>query len=328
MNRWILHNRTAPAWNLATEEYFMSHLEGNVAMLWRNNKAVIIGRNQDLDSEVDLDFCQENGIDIVRRLSGGGAVFHDLGNINYTYLSDHSASNSFAEFARPLIAALAKLGITAELSGRNDILVEGKKISGCAHATLGTRSLYHGTLLFSADISKMFGALKVNRQKYESKGIKSVASRVGNLKEYLPELDVEAFLDKLTGLLFDEGWQRYLPTEDDIAGVDALMRDKYSNPRWAERPGRSTLRRAGGLRASGGILEAFVQVEDGLLKDLSLRGDFFGLRPVREVEQALVGWAFTAASLAAALDGVPYSEALHGFTREDILAALGFSCGD
>ena len=188
-------DRTDPYFNLASEQYLLDTENDEVFMLWRNEKAVIIGRNQNAYAEINKPFVDEHGIKVVRRLTGGGAVFHDLGNVNFTYIVPRSdcPTLDFERFSRPVINALRGLGVEAELSGRNDITVDGRKISGNAQCVYNNKVMHHGTLLFSADMSQMAGALNVDEEKIKSKGIKSVRARVCNLSEYLPDMDVTEF---------------------------------------------------------------------------------------------------------------------------------------
>ena len=228
MTTWIDNDRTDPAWNLAAEEYLLTSRRETIAMLWRNGRSVIIGKNQDREAEVDMDLARRLGVPVVRRITGGGAVFHDLGNVNFTYMFTFTGTHQmdFAPFAGMLTAALGHMGVTAELSGRNDLLVDGKKISGCAHACVGDRALYHGTLLFSADLTQMEGLLRYSEEKYRGRGIRSVSSRVENLSRYLPGMDAGAFMERLRSLL-GAGCERRRLTEDDIAAIDQLREEKY-----------------------------------------------------------------------------------------------------
>ena len=204
-------------------------------MLWRNSRSVIIGKNQDLEAEVDTALAAMLGIPVVRRLTGGGAVFHDLGNVNFTYMFtfDGGHDMDFAPFAGLLTSALRQMGVEAVLSGRNDILVEGKKVSGCAHACMGDRAIYHGTLLFSADLSQMDGLLRYSEEKYRGRGIKSVSSRVENLSYWIAGMAVESFVSRLDGILSAD-CERYVFSERDIAEIDRLRDEKYADPNWYE----------------------------------------------------------------------------------------------
>ncbi len=325
---WFDNPRTDPAWNLASEEHLLSAYDGTIAMLWRNNRSVIIGRNQDLHAEVDMDFAREHSIDVVRRLTGGGAVFHDLGNVNYTFITPHDGGRSanFAAFARPVIDALARMGVTAELSGRNDLLVDGRKISGCAHTLHNGRALYHGTLLFSANLSSMSGVLRFNEQNYKSKGIASVASRVGNLSEWLdtPEhpMHVEQFMATLRELLLAQGM--FVPhtfTPNDIAAIDNFRQTKYANLTWTDGGWRGATRQKQ-VRTLGGSVEAWLVVREGRIDRARLTGDFFGIAPVSEVEALLTGLPYSRERVADVLTDDLLERTMHGVPQASLIEAL------
>jgi len=297
-------------------------------MLWRNSRSVIFGRNQDLQSEVDLAFTGAHDIAVVRRLTGGGAVFHDLGNVNYTFIAPHDGGRvaDFKDFARPLIAALYRMGVTAELSGRNDLLVEGLKISGCAHTRLKDRALYHGTLLFDANLGDMAGALKVNRAKYESKGIASVASRVGNLARLMntPEhpMNVEDFMARLRQELLADGHFEAIPfTMEETAAIDKLCAEKYTNMAWTDGGWRG-LEKRGQARTAGGTVEAWVTVAKGRISHARLTGDFFGVTPVSEVEALLIGLPYEREAVSTALPDALLSTALMNVPKDALLDVL------
>ncbi|MBR4256441.1 MAG: lipoate--protein ligase family protein, partial [Clostridia bacterium] len=183
---------TDPYFNLASEQYLLDTEEDDVFMLWRNRPSVIIGRNQNAYAEINRGFVTDNDIAVVRRLTGGGAVFHDLGNINFTFITKKGGADAldFARFCQPVIDALRALGVPAELSGRNDMTADGRKFSGNAQCVYNGRVMHHGTLLFDADMNSMAGALNVDPEKMKSKGVKSVRARVCNLREFLPDTDV------------------------------------------------------------------------------------------------------------------------------------------
>lgn len=173
--------------NLAAEEYLLENSDDDISMLWRNDRTVVVGKNQNTWAEVSTPFVRENSIGVVRRMTGGGAVFHDLGNVNFTFICAYGGGGiDFSRFASPIIRYLGTLGIDASLGGRNDILADGRKISGNAQCVYrrsdgSERLMHHGTLLYSADLSEMSGALNVNREKLVTKGIESVKSRVANI---------------------------------------------------------------------------------------------------------------------------------------------------
>ena len=198
--KYLRLSTTDPYYNLAVEEFLFSHTDEDVFMLWQNASTVVIGKNQNAYAEVDLDYARTNKIKIARRITGGGAVYHDLGNINYSYITSQSniSALDFETPSRAMIAALASMGIDAALGGRNDILVGDKKISGNAQYSSNGRILHHGTLLFDADGSVMERVLRVDKEKLTSHGVSSHKSRVANIKSILQsDISVEDFISTL-----------------------------------------------------------------------------------------------------------------------------------
>ena len=323
----ISHDYTDPAWNLALDEYLLTHFTEEVLSLWRNGPSVIVGRNQNALEEIDQDFVRARGIAVVRRLTGGGAVFHDLGNVNYTLVQPYQEGdfNNYAKFTRPIVDFLAELGVRAELSGRNDLLVEGRKCSGNAQAVRGGRILHHGTLLFSADLSQLAGALRPRDIKIQSKGVKSVSSRVTNLAGHLPEpMRVEAFLDRLRAwFLARPGVRPYQLTAEDRAAVDALRAAKYGA--WAWNFGASpryTWARA--AKYPFGLVDVRLRVEGGVIQEAVLYGDYFGRRDSGELAAALAGLPHRREAVGEPLRALPLGDYIAGMEPEELLDLL---CG-
>ena len=323
----ISHDCTDPAWNLALDEYLLTHFTEEVLSLWRNGPSVIVGRNQNALEEIDQDFVRARGIAVVRRLTGGGAVFHDLGNVNYTLVQPYQEGdfNNYAKFTRPIVDFLAELGVRAELSGRNDLLVEGRKCSGNAQAVRGGRILHHGTLLFSADLSQLAGALRPRDIKIQSKGVKSVSSRVTNLAGHLPEpMRVEAFLDRLRAwFLARPGVRPYQLTAEDRAAVDALRAAKYGA--WAWNFGASpryTWARA--AKWPFGLVDVRLRVEGGVIQEAVLYGDYFGRRDSGELAAALAGLPHRREAVGEPLRALPLGDYIAGMEPEELLDLL---CG-
>ena len=186
--RFFINDNNDPAFNLALEELLCSEFPEEVLMLWRNRSSVIVGKNQNTFAEVNRPFVEEQNIPVIRRMTGGGAVYHDIGNVNYSFIihERRPGADSFAAFACPVTEALRRMGVDAQFSGRNDILVDGRKISGSAQCCVKERTLFHGTLLFDVDMDMLGKVLTPGKAKIESKGVKSVRARVANLKEFLP----------------------------------------------------------------------------------------------------------------------------------------------
>lgn len=280
-----------PAFNLAFEEYVLRNRgEGDYLLLWQNAPSVIIGQNQNPYEEVNCPLAAEKGIPIVRRSSGGGAVYHDLGNLNYSFITDAGdiGQMTLAHFGQRLVAALAAMGVAAELSGRNDILVSGRKVSGTAQRLQGGRILHHGTLLFETDAALMAQLLTPDAAKYSSKSSKSVRSRVGQLRDLLPAgTTLPAFWVGLKTALVGEAPPEALSAAE-LAEVSAIAREKYG--RWDWNFGRTpSFEFRSRRRFAGGLLDVQLSTERGCIRDIRFYGDFLSSRSLDEVEAALKG---------------------------------------
>lgn len=285
---YINNESINPYFNLALEEYLLTKSDKDVFMLWRNDNTIVVGKNQNTIAEINADYVAANNINVVRRLTGGGAVYHDIGNLNFTFIANNSEEwfSNFERFTMPVINVLRSLGVNAENSGRNDILVDGCKISGNSQTVYKKRILHHGTLLFSADISKIVCALNVNDVKINSKGIKSIKSRVTNISQHIQrDISVIEFKELLSKSF---AFEDYKLTEEDIAQTQKLADQKYST--WEWNYGYSpqyTFKN--NLRFDGGCIEAALDIKDGIIRGARIFGDFFGTGNVCEIEAALVG---------------------------------------
>lgn len=281
-----------PTLNLAIEECFLREYKEDVFMLWQNDNTIVVGKNQNTLSEIDLDYVKTNGIRVVRRITGGGAVYHDMGNLNFTYITgcEGEWESDFSRFATPVISALAKLGIKAEVSGRNDITVDGRKFSGNAQTVVDGRILHHGTILFNTDVSVLAKALTPDPEKVQSKGIKSVSSRVVNLSELVPE-GIDA--TRLTSLISDEvremyGASEYELSEAELKRAEKLANEKYRTWEWnfGYSPKYTFTKKK---RFDGGTVSTFITVYEGKIEEIKIFGDFFGVGDVSDIETALRG---------------------------------------
>ncbi len=225
-----------PAYNLAFEETVLTHRrEGDYLLLWQNGTTIVVGQNQNAEAEINRAFVEANDIQIVRRMTGGGAVYHDLGNLNYSFITDAGDVERLTmdRFTRPVVDALRALGLNAEASGRNDILVDGRKVSGTAQRLVKGRILHHGTLLFDSDPEMVAGALRAAPEKFRSKSAKSVRSRVGNIRDALPEdMDLPAFWAYLKGAFAKDGLQEETLSLEETAALEELKRSKYDSWAW------------------------------------------------------------------------------------------------
>lgn len=318
-----------PRFNLALEEYVIKEMDPSqdYLLLWQNSPSVIIGRNQNTIEEINQEYVEKHGINVVRRLSGGGAVYHDLGNLNYTFVttSDDEIRNNFRRFTEPVIKALARLGVTAEHTGRNDITIDGKKFSGNAQFYYQNRVLHHGTILFNSDLERVQEVLRVRADKISSKGIKSVRSRVTNVIDYLPEkVTVQEFKDLLEKFLLEDSGEEsryYELAEKDLARVHQIMEARYNT--WEWNYGRSpAFDFKKGQRFQGGYLEILLKVNKGIISQCKIHGDFFGKREVEEIEQLLKGIRYDKQAVQERLAGVPVEEYMAGITKENFFSCL------
>ena len=278
-----------PYINLAVEEYLFNTAKEDIFMLWQNAKTVVIGKNQNAYAEVNLDYANENGILIARRITGGGAVYHDLGNVNYSYISvkDDNKSIDFLPFATPIIEALKTIGVEAELSGRNDIITKcgGKKISGSAQHRQNGRVLHHGTLLFDADMSVLSKVLSVDKEKLQSKAIKSVSSRVENIKNLSSKVNsVNEFITAIKNHLINNYNLEEITLENN-SEIDSLtQRNASNNWLFPEKSYLSSYTFTNKKRFNAGTVELSLSVSNGVIKKAKISGDFFGILPIEELE--------------------------------------------
>jgi lipoate-protein ligase A len=326
--KYITNTSTNPYYNLALEEYVLKNLqpEESFILLWQNEPSVIIGRNQNTVEQINSEYVKEHGIHVVRRLSGGGAVYHDLGNLNFTYIvkNDEKGIN-FRRFTEPVIRALKRLGVPAEFNSRNDIAIEGKKFSGNAQYFYKDRILHHGTILFSVDLSRVQHVLKVKEDKFASKGIKSVKSRVTNISPYLNQsCTIDEFKQLLLTYLFEEAgepMQEYQLSEKDLAGVQQLVNERYG--KWEWNYGSSpnfTVKNA--RRFACGEIEIGLRVEKGYITDCKIYGDFFGSLDVKELEEKLTGLRYDEEEVKNLLQNVPLEQYFGQVTTEEVLSLM------
>ena len=317
---------TDPRLNLALEEHLLLTLDvaESHLLFYVNEPAVIIGKHQNTVEEIDTAFVAERGIRVVRRISGGGAVYHDLGNLNFSVITAYSPErfNNYAEFTGPVVAALRSLGVPAEVTGRNDIAVEGRKVSGNAQVVRAGRMFSHGTLLLDTNLDDVTRALRVKPGKIESKGIQSIRSRVANIGEYLaPPIGIAEFRDRLLEHLFPGGPAVHALSDADRDAARALAARKYGTWEWnyGESP-PFNLQRA--RRFPIGEIDLRVQVEDGYVRSIRFTGDFFSGREVSELERALAGVRYARAELAAVLDAADVPSYFAGLGAGDVLELL------
>lgn len=323
--RYLETGSTDPAYNLAFEEYVLTHRrDGAYLLLWQNDNTIVVGRNQNTAQEIDRAFVEQHHIRVVRRGTGGGAVYHDMGNLNYSFITDAGDAERMAmeRFTRPIVAALQGLGLQAEASGRNDILVEGRKVSGTAQRLTDGRILHHGTLLFDSRPEMVAGALRADPAKFRSKGAKSVRSRIGNIRDFLPEdMTLPAFWDYLKRQLAGDGLVQDALTAEELAAVRQLKAEKYDTWEWTygRSPGFDMVNRD---YFPGGRLEIGLSVSGGRLTAVQFYGDFLSITDTTPLAQALVGTDYREDAVAAVLAQYPLAAMFGGITGEELLRTI------
>ena len=324
----IIRHETDPTFNLAAEEYAMTHFARESFMLWRNAPTVIVGRHQNTLAEIDAEYVQAHNIPVVRRLSGGGAVFHDLGNLNFTFIADtpdgQRAQVDFRRFTQPILEALQTLGVDARFEGRNDLTIDGRKFSGNAEYVSGGRVLHHGTLLFAARMADISAALRPDPAKFADKAVKSVRSRVTNISEHLPRpMTVLEFRDHLMAhvVATTPDAEAYAFTADDVRAITQLRDAKYATWEWnyGHSPRYNFSKR---VRTAGGSLEATLEVVDGVIEEARIFGDYFSRREPGEIETALLGAAHHEEALRARLAPFEVPDYFVNVGADELLAVL------
>ncbi|MBD8067613.1 lipoate--protein ligase [Bacillus sp. PS06] len=316
---------TDPRINLAIEEYAVKNLDINETYLlfYINEPSIIIGKNQNTIEEINTKYVEENGIHVVRRLSGGGAVYHDLGNLNFSFITkdDGQSFHNFRKFTEPVINALKAIGVEAELSGRNDILVDGRKISGNAQFSTKGRMFSHGTLMFNSEIDHVVAALNVKKEKIESKGIKSIRSRVANIAEFLDsEMTIEEFRGLLLRYIFNESddIQTYELTDSDWEKIHEISKEHYQN--WEWNYGKSpSFNLQHSHRFPVGHIDVRLEVQKGVIENCKIYGDFFGVGDVSEIEQLLTGTRYNKQDIENVLEDVEIKHYFGNVTKEEFV---------
>jgi len=326
---FVIDKSTDPQWNLAAEEYLFKHLNEPVFRLWQNENAVIVGHHQNALAEINIDYVSQNGIKVVRRLTGGGAVFHDLGNVNFTFIDNRidneDTSSMFARFTKPIIEALEGLGVKAYLEGRNDLLIDGRKFSGNAVAVYKNRVLQHGTLLFASSMADLSQALASRPEKFTGKSVQSNRSRVTNISEHLAQpMSVESFIDYMDNYIRNsraKDYKLYSYSSKDLCEISKLKAEKYSKEWWNF--GQSPKYQFSKVeKFNGGLLEVYLNVEKGVISEIKIFGDYFFTKETAEIENLLVGTMHNYESVKSALIDIEISDYFSNISKEEFISIL------
>ncbi|HUZ60432.1 MAG TPA: lipoate--protein ligase [Hanamia sp.] len=322
----IHHHSIDPYFNIATDEYIFKHIREDCFMLWQNDNAIIVGKHQNTLAEIDIDYVKEHDIKVVRRLSGGGAVYHDMGNLNYSFTrtGNNTEMVDFKKYTLPILEVLQHLGVDAKFEGRNDLTIDGKKFSGNAEHVFKNKVLHHGTLLFTSEMKNVSGALKINPLKYSDKAVKSVPKRVTNISEHLKTpITLEEFTQKIMDHIISthDDCELYAFSAADLEAIKKIRDAKYATWEWnyGKSPDYNFKK---GIRNDGGTLEMNLDVEKGIIRKVKIYGDFFNEKDISEVEVALENIPHEENEIREVLNQFQIEKYFHKMNSEDLLNAM------
>ena len=328
---FVPNENNDPRINLAIEIFLLQEMKVDepILLFYINEPSIIIGRNQNTIEEINKDYVDAHGIHVVRRFSGGGAVYHDFGNLNFSFImpDDGNSFRDFEKLTKPIVQALHEMGVEgAQLKGRNDLVIDDMKFSGNAMYATNGRMFAHGTIMFDSDINEVVNALKVRKDKIESKGIKSIRSRVTNIKPFLPkdkqDMTTEAFREEILLKIFGvdsvDQVKTYTLTEEDWVKINEISDKYYRNWDWnyGKSPAFDIERRK---RFPIGSIEVRFNVQEGKITEAKIYGDFFGLGDIADVEQAFIGTRYDKSALKDVIDQIDVKKYYGNITPEDLL---------
>ncbi|MCI1944247.1 lipoate--protein ligase [Clostridium luticellarii] len=323
---FIEHYNTNPYINHAIEEYVMDKFSEDCFMIWRNRPCILIGKNQNTMSEINVNYVRKHNLSVVRRMSGGGAIFNDLGTLNFTFIVavDDNTFADFGRFTEPIVRSLKKLNIDVELSGRNDLIVNGRKFSGNSQCKHENKILHHGSILFSVNMENLNGALNANSMKFSDKSVKSVRSRVTNLCEYLKKpMTVVEFKDFLIKSIMEEFkcTSIYRFSRDDWKKIKKISDQKYALWQW----NYGSFKRftySNEKKFRGGVVQVNINVYKGIIDSIKFFGDFFSSGEIGELEDKFIGVKYDKDEILKVLKNVNVEKYMHSMSNENIMEVM------
>ncbi|MBC5648059.1 lipoate--protein ligase [Christensenella tenuis] len=324
---FIETNSISPFYNFAAEYYLITEkkFDETVFLFWRTEPTLMLGKYQNAYAEIDLDYANANQIQIVRRMSGGGTIYTDMGGWQFTFISKSGTGQGTIEFKKyisPVVDALCKIGINASFNGRNDLVVEGRKFSGNAQYILNGYTLHHGSILFDTDIEQMMKSTTVNRYKMESKGIASVRDRVTNISDYLPKgMTTLEFRELFVGGILQDKHDVYSFHQAEMKRIREIEKERFDNWQsiFGDSPKCEVVRTK---RFSDGILECQLNVNNGRIEEVKIYGDFFGDLETDIICSFLKGCKYERKSVENIFERMPYYGRAHNISTQDIVDTI------
>jgi len=322
----IISEHIEPSFNLASEEVLLRSRTEDYFLLYRNKPSIVVGKHQNTLAEINLPYVEENNITVVRRISGGGTVFHDLGNLNFAFITSGKEGElvDYKRHTLPILRALKHMGLDVILGRRNELLLGEKKISGTASHVFKQRVLHHGTLLFSSEMKDLSGALKVKQGKFKDRAVKSVRSEVTNIREHLVDnMKVEDFQKQLFDSILDEmeGAMKYQYSKKDLDEITKLKDSKFSSWEWnfGYSP-KYQFNKA--LRFGAREIALHMNVDKGIIKEVNIEGDFLGAKDIHALEDFLVGTIHDPQTIRMRLSGIRVEDYISGLENEVLLSGM------
>jgi lipoate-protein ligase A len=322
----IISDHTDPYFNLASEEVLLKAREEEMFLLYRNRPSVVVGKHQNTLAEINLPFVMKHGILVARRISGGGTVFHDLGNLNYAFITTGKEGDlvDYRRYTLPLIEAMKRVGLDVKLGERHELLLGGKKISGTASHVYKNRVLHHGTLLFASEMEKLTSALRTKPEHFEDRAVKSVRSEVTNIADHLADrMDIGDFQKMIYRHILDtiDGAVSYHYSQKDLSEINRLKHSKFSS--WEWNFGYSPKYQFNKLLRSGAsAITLHMNVDRGVIREVSIEGDFSGTGEIRTLEELLTGTLHDPGILRLRLSGIRVADYIEGLGNEELLAGM------
>ena len=322
----ISSNHTDPYFNLASEEYLLKSVSEDVFLLYRNDLSIVVGKHQNTLAEINLPYVQEKGITVARRISGGGTVFHDLGNLNFAFITAGAEGDlvNYRKYTEPIIGAMGSLGLDVRLGDRHELLVGDLKISGTASHVFKNRVLHHGTLLFSSELSDLTASLKAPVERFSDRAVKSVRSKVTNIRDHLVDkMEVADFQKLLYTYILDTmpKAKPYQYKNPDIEEITKLRDSKFST--WEWNFGYSPRYQFNkNLVFKSGQIALRMNVDKGIIQEVTIEGDFLGTKDIHGLEEALVGTIHDPETIRLRLSGLRVEDYITGLENEDLLSGM------